>query len=168
MNKALFLDRDGVLNQLIQNRPPWLISEIKLYKEAKEIIKLAKTKNYIPIVISNQPDAGRGKLSYKKLNLINQRIMKNLSIDYFYICKHPYDGLCDCRKPKSGSFFKAKTEHNINLKNSFMIGDREKDIIAGHNAGCVTLKISKFDSGISDYVVSSHSELIILLNSLLI
>ena len=74
--KALFLDRDGILNYLVDNRPPWLISEIKIYNEAFEILKIAKESFYLPVVITNQPDAGRGKLSYQKLNLIHERIMK--------------------------------------------------------------------------------------------
>ena len=141
MKKALFLDRDGVLNHLICNRPPWLISEIMIFNEAYEIIQLAKNRLYIPIVISNQPDAGRGKLTYSKLNLINEKIMDKLAIDKYFICKHPYDGMCDCRKPLAGSFYKAEKTYNIDLKKSFMIGDREKDIVAGIRAGCQTIKI---------------------------
>ena len=168
MNRALFLDRDGVLNELVDNRPPWLIREIKIFKEAKEIVKLAKSRNYIPIVISNQPDAGRGQLTYSKLNLINLRIMNMLSIDFFYICQHPYDGMCDCRKPQAGNFFKAEKDHQINLKESFMIGDRDKDIHAGNKAGCKTIKISQSKSKISDHVTTSHRNLIKLLKILLV
>lgn len=167
MKKALFLDRDGVLNQLISNRPPWQISEIKIFNESFEIIDLAKSRLYLPIVITNQPDAGRGTITYENLDLINSFIMKKLDIKNFYICKHPYDGMCDCRKPLAGSFFNASDKHDIDLQKSFMIGDREKDIIAGNKAGCKTIKISKMNSEISDYNVSNHIELITLLRKLL-
>ena len=164
--KALFLDRDGILNYLVNNRPPWLISEIKIYSEAFEILKIAKESNYLPVVITNQPDAGRGKLSYQKLNLIHERIMKTLSIDKSYVCSHPYDGMCDCRKPLAGSFYKAQIENNINFQNSIMIGDREKDIIPAKKIGCKTIKLSEEKSFLADFNVKNHNELINLMRNL--
>ena len=71
--KAFFLDRDGILNKLVENRPPWKISEISLFKEAHEIIKIIKSKNYLPIVVTNQPDEARGKLLINT-DSINQNI----------------------------------------------------------------------------------------------
>ena len=91
-----------------------------------------------------------------------------LTIESFYICQHPFDGMCDCRKPQAGNFFKAEKDHQINLKKSFMIGDRDKDIQAGKKAGCKTIKVSESTSEISDYVTSSHSKLIKLLKKLLV
>ena len=164
--KALFLDRDGILNYLISNRPPWKINEIKIFDEAYDLINLAKDNFFIPIVISNQPDAGRGSLTYEDLDLINKKIMAELKIDYYYICKHPYDGICNCRKPKSGSFFKAQNDHNIDLVNSYMIGDRLKDIIAGKNAGCKTILLSESKNKEADFNVANHSKLIDLLRDL--
>ncbi len=165
--KALFLDRDGILNYLVNNRPPWLVSEIKIYSEAFEILKLAKESNYLPIVITNQPDAGRGKLSYKKLDIIHKRIMKILSIDHSYVCSHPYDGMCDCRKPLAGSFYKAQFDNNIDFKNSIMIGDREKDIIPAKKVGCRTIKLSEEKSSLADFNVKDHYELINLIKNLM-
>ena len=166
--KALFLDRDGVLNYLVSNRPPWSLSEIKIYDEAFEIISLAKQKSYIPIVITNQPDAGRGKLGFDDLENINNHIMRILGINHSYICMHPYDGMCNCRKPKIGSFLNAKQKHKINLEKSILIGDRDKDIIAGNNANCTTIKISNSSSPLANYNVSNHNELINLIKKLLI
>ena len=168
LKQALFLDRDGILNLLINNRPPWKISEIKIYEEAFEIIKIAKNNNYLPIVVSNQPDAGRGALSYKEIRKINDTIMKNLGIDKFYICYHPYDGMCDCRKPKIGSFLKARDELNIDFKKSFMIGDRDKDIIAGKKAGCKTIYLSEGKNENADFIVKNHYGLLKLLTNLLV
>ena len=70
-NKGLFLDRDGVINKLIDKRPPWRLSEIVIYEEIKDIIDDSKKLNFIPGVITNQPDAGRGKITYDLLNKIN-------------------------------------------------------------------------------------------------
>ncbi len=164
--KALFLDRDGILNYLVNQRPPWLISEIKIYKETFEILKLAKKSKYLPVVITNQPDAGRGKLSYQKLYKIHERIMKIFSIENSYICVHPYDGMCDCRKPLAGNFYKAQLDNNIDFQNSIMIGDREKDIIPGKKVGCKTIKLSGEESFLADFNVKDHGELIYLLTSL--
>lgn len=164
--KALFLDRDGILNYLVNKRPPWLISEIKIYKEIFEILKLAKKSKYLPVVITNQPDAGRGKLSYRKLYKIHERIMKIFSIENSYVCPHPYDGMCDCRKPLAGNFYKAQLDNNINLQNSIMIGDREKDIIPAKKVGCKTIKLSEEKSYLADFNVKDHNELIYLSKSL--
>ena len=165
-NKGLFLDRDGVINKLIDNRPPWRLSEIVIYEEIKSIIDYSKKLNFIPVVITNQPDAGRGKITYELLNKINNSICENLNLDNFYICDHPYDGLCECRKPKPGMLLRASKEINIDLNNSYMIGDRKKDIEAGKRAGCNTISISEFEIG-ADYRVQNHIELLILLRKIL-
>ncbi len=167
-NKALFLDRDGVLNHLINKRPPWLLKEIKIYQEAFKLVKLAKRRFYLPIVISNQPDAGRGTISYEKLHLVNKKIMNELQIEQFFLCTHPYDGECDCRKPLPGNFFKAQKINNLDLKKSIMVGDRDKDIIAGNRAGCKTIKISEKNSELADFNVDNHQNLLKLLDKLLI
>ena len=166
--KCLFLDRDGVLNSLIDNRPPWEIKEIKIFNHAKEVILLAKNRNYIPVVVTNQPDAGRGKVSYEKLIKINYNIMKILGIDNSYICTHPYDGMCECRKPKPGMLLQAEKDLHINLKKSFLIGDRQKDIEAGLSAGCKTIHLSNDFLKKSTYSVRDHNNLILLLKEILI
>ena len=78
LKKAVFLDRDGVLNKLVNGRPPWKTSEISLFKDSSHIIELIKSKFYIPIVVTNQPDAARGKLPFKKIYEINLEICKLL------------------------------------------------------------------------------------------
>ena len=155
--KALFLDRDGVLNYLISNRPPWDISEIEFYSDAFEIVNLSIKRSFIPIIITNQPDAGRGSISYKNLKDINSYIVKRLGIKYSYICTHPYDGMCSCRKPLPGMIIEAVREHNILIEESFLIGDRDKDIIAGNSAGCSTIKLSKIPSPIANYNVNKDN-----------
>ena len=166
MNKGLFLDRDGVINKLVDNRPPWKISEIFIYEEIKNIINYSRSLDYIPIVITNQPDAARGDITYDLLNKINSSICKKLNLNNCYICDHPYDGVCECRKPKPGMIIKASKDINIDLNKSYMIGDREKDIEAGRRAGCKTISIS--ESTISaDYKVKNHNQLLKLLKKIL-
>ncbi len=165
--KALFLDRDGVLNKLITNRPPWNIGEVHIFKEAYQIINLASKNYFLPIIITNQPDAGRGKLKFNEIDNINNYISAKLGIQNSYICKHPYDGMCECRKPKPGMLFRARDDHKINLKKSFLIGDRDKDILAGSSAGCKTIHLSKKPFAQSDYSVENHFDLIRLLENLL-
>ena len=166
-NKALFLDRDGVLNKLVNNRPPWNQSEIIFSSAAKDILQIAISKHYLPIVVTNQPDAGRGKLTYEKLHSINRFICNHLKIKLFYICDHPFDNMCECRKTKPGMLLKASFENNIDLNASFLIGDREKDIQAGINAGCKTVFISDGICDKADFNVINHEQLIFLLKDIL-
>ena len=165
--RALFLDRDGVLNKLKINRPPWKIDEIEIYPESKTIIEIAKKNKYVPIVVTNQPDAERGNLSFENLYEINKKICNKLSIKKYYICPHGYDNMCSCRKPKPGMLLKAGIENHLIISESFMVGDREKDILAGKNAGCKTIFINKKKLGIADYCVNDHQELIKIISSLL-
>ncbi len=165
--RALFLDRDGVLNNLVKNRPPWKLDEIKIYQDAKMIIKYAKSKNFLPIIVTNQPDAARGSITYKNLYEINSFISRKLGIGPSYVCDHAHDGICECRKPKIGLLLKAQKEYNIELNKSFLIGDREKDIIAGNKAECTTIFLSKKGCKLADYSVSNHKELLFLIKKLL-
>ena len=166
MNKGLFLDRDGVINKLVDNRPPWKISEIFIYEEIKDIINYSRSLDYIPIVITNQPDAARGDITYDLLNKINSSICKKLNLNNCYICDHPYDGVCECRKPKPGMILQASKDINIDLHKSYMIGDREKDIEAGRRAGCKTISISESQIA-ADYKVKNHNQLLKLLKKIL-
>ncbi len=166
VNKALFLDRDGIINKLVDDRPPWFLSEIIIYDGIKEIVSFSQKSGYLPIVVTNQPDAGRGKLNFQLLYEINQTICNKVNINHFYICDHPYDGMCECRKPKPGMLIRASNENKINLFESFMIGDRYKDIEAGKSAGCKTISLSKNDLG-ADYLTKNHDQLFSLLKNIL-
>ena len=167
IRRAIFLDRDGVLNKLVNNRPPWSLSEIEIYSEACSIIKVSLDRSYLPIIITNQPDAGRGSISYKQVDIINNFIASTLGIKNSYICKHPYDGMCTCRKPLPGMLLNAKKDHGIDLSKSLLVGDREKDILAGNSVGCTTIQISTNPCISTDYSVENHKQLVKLLLSLL-
>jgi D-glycero-D-manno-heptose 1,7-bisphosphate phosphatase len=145
MNKAIFLDRDGVINQakVVDGKPfpPEDIDECKILPKVKKALKMLKKQGFFLIVITNQPDVARKKINIKTVQAINEFLEKSLPIDAFFACYHDDIENCNCRKPKPGNIFEAAKQYNINLQNSFMVGDRWRDIEAGKNAGCKTFFI---------------------------
>jgi D-glycero-D-manno-heptose 1,7-bisphosphate phosphatase len=145
MNKAIFLDRDGVINQvnLVDGKPhpPKDISELILLPNVTEALQLLKDAGYFLIVITNQPDVVRGKTKIELVEAINQFLKDSLPIDGIFTCYHDDIEDCNCRKPKPGNILKAADQYNINIPSSFMIGDRWRDIEAGIGAGCKTFFI---------------------------
>ncbi len=145
MNKAIFLDRDGVINQvnLVEGKPypPKDLSQLILLPKVTEALKLLKEIGYLLIVITNQPDVVRGKTKLETIEAINQFLKDSLPIDDIFTCYHDDIENCNCRKPKPGNILKAADQYNINIPSSFMIGDRWRDVEAGISAGCKTFFI---------------------------
>jgi D-glycero-D-manno-heptose 1,7-bisphosphate phosphatase len=112
MNKAIFLDRDGVvIKSKIINQKPFAykkINEIKIITGVKKYLSLFKKEGWKVIVISNQPDVKYGNNTFANVKKINEYLKNFLSIDEFYVCYHGNKDNCKCRKPKCGLFFKAK------------------------------------------------------------
>jgi len=139
-SRGFFFDRDGILNLLVDNfRPPWHYDEISYFLFSKHLVDLVTRKGYIPIVVTNQPDYERGSVDIQSLFQIRDHICHDLGIQHYYACYHGFDNVCCCRKPKPGLLLKASKDLNIELSESFLIGDRWKDIIAGNAAGCKTI-----------------------------
>ncbi len=143
--KAIYLDRDGVLNQSIvrqgQPFPPQTVNEVAILEGVREgLIKLKKL-GFLLIVITNQPDIAREKTTIEEVEKINNSLKEKLPIDDILFCPHDDKDNCDCRKPKPGLIFSAQKKWNIDLTNSFLVGDRWKDIEAGINAGIKTILI---------------------------
>ena len=140
MKAAIFLDRDGTLNKSIWRNgkptPPYSYSEVELISGTQEAISRLRKLNYIPIIITNQPDVSRGKVSVEEVNRINDVICEMLEIDYLYMCAHDDQDSCECRKPKPGMIRKAAVDLELTLNQSILIGDRWRDIHAGQAAGC--------------------------------
>ena len=154
MNKAVFLDRDGVINEdkgLLYKK-----EEISILPKVPKALNNLKEKGYLLIVITNQPAIARGLVSEKEIeelhNFMNQKL--NNLIDRFYFCPHhpemhpdvpeharKYRIACNCRKPASGMLLQAAKDFDINLEQSWMIGDKVADIVAGKNAGCKTIRV---------------------------
>jgi len=145
MLKAVFLDRDGVINKasIINGKPypPRNLDELELIPGVDQAILQLRDRGYFCIVVTNQPDVARGKTSKETVESINQFIIQHLAIHEIISCYHDDYENCDCRKPKPGSLLKAALKYNINLNKSFMVGDRWRDIEAGQNAGCKTFFI---------------------------
>ena len=140
MKKAVFLDRDGVINRskLVDGvaKPPSEISEVEILEGVIHSIKILKAHNFIPVVVTNQPDVARGVTSQSQVDAINTHIGMLTNIDHFYTCFHDDADNCDCRKPKPGLINCAAKDLNLDLASSFLVGDRWRDIGAGHAAGC--------------------------------
>jgi D-glycero-D-manno-heptose 1,7-bisphosphate phosphatase len=143
--KAFFFDRDGVINKakLIQNKPhpPSSIEELELTSGIERLINFLVLKNYLIIVITNQPDIARGTKKKSEDKKINDYLMSKLKINKIYVCYHDNVDNCNCRKPKIGNIIAAKNFYNINMEKSFFIGDRRSDILAGNKSGCKSIFI---------------------------
>ena len=149
-NKAIFLDRDGVLNK---NRDDYVktLNELDIFPEIGKCIKMINDRNYLAIVITNQSAIARKLTTQNEVEKIHKYIQNflkkwNAKIDAFYYCPHHPDDNCVCRKPQPGLILQAAHDFNIDLKKSWMIGDHDRDIQSGVNAGCQTIKISSNDS----------------------
>lgn len=142
--KAIFFDRDGILNNVIikNNKPysPLSLKNFKIKKKLKKKVKILK-KEYLLFVVTNQPEVSRGNLKLSILKKQNQLLMNFFKIKRIYVCTHDNSDNCECRKPKTGLFKKAKKENNFQFNESFLIGDRWKDISAGNKLNIKTLFI---------------------------
>ncbi len=159
--KAIFLDRDGTINKEVGFLND--IDQFELLPGVGDAIGKINQSGYLAIVITNQPVIARGELSCEGLEEIHNKMETLLGeegvyLDGLYYCPHhPHSGYegearelkidCDCRKPKPGMLYAAAEEFHIDLKDSWMVGDREQDIAAGKNAGCKTVLIGKGSFG---------------------
>ena len=145
MNKAVFLDRDGVLNvaPIIGGVPssPSKIDDLQIIEGAKRAVRILKLNGFIPIIVTNQPDIARGKADIESVTQINKAICEALEIEHVYMCPHDENHKCKCRKPEPGLIMAASANLGISLQDSFMVGDRWKDIAAGQAAGCINFFI---------------------------
>lgn len=141
--RAVFLDRDGVINKAIMREgkpyPPSNLSELDVASDTPAALNDLKKHGFELVVITNQPDVARGSQSRDTVESINQALKTSLPLDDVFVCYHTDKDNCECRKPKPGMILEAARKHNIDLSRSFMVGDRWRDIDAGHNAGCKTI-----------------------------
>ena len=157
--KAIFLDRDGTINKYVGFLRD--IDEFELMPGVIDAIKKINASGYLAIVVTNQPVIARGEVTYDELQEIHNKMETLLGVegaylDGIYYCPHhPHKGYegeipelkfdCDCRKPKPGMLVKAAHDFNIDLSQSWMIGDGENDVFAGESAGCKTAYINRED-----------------------
>ncbi len=146
--RAVFLDRDGVLNRTLEREgkpyPPTALDELEILPGVPEACTLLKKAGFLLVVATNQPDVGRGTLRQEVVEELNAHLCRLLPIDRVEVCYHPGGAVeCDCRKPKPGMLLRAARDLDIDLARSWMIGDRWRDIDCGHAAGCRTVFIDR-------------------------
>jgi D-sedoheptulose 7-phosphate isomerase len=143
--RAVFLDRDGVINRAFVRDgkpfPPPTPQELEILPGVPEALRELKANGFQLLLVTNQPDVGRGKLSVQTLGAMHEDLRAHLPLDDILVCCHTDQDKCDCRKPMPGMIIAAARKHNIDLAASFMVGDRWRDIDAGYNAGCKTILI---------------------------
>jgi len=143
--RAIFLDRDGVLNRaFIKNGrpyPPKNINELEILPGVVNSIEALHDAGFRLIVVTNQPDVARGLVDIESVEEINNYLLHVMKIDEFKTCYHDDSDLCDFRKPNPGALIHAANEYSIDLRASYMVGDRWRDMEAGQRAGCKTIFI---------------------------
>ena len=143
MNRAVFLDRDGVINRVVlkAGKPfsPKSVTDLVLNDGIADFLTITRKVGFINIVFTNQPDVARKLMDSKDLQVIHDFLRKNLVIDDIYLCPHDDTDNCFCRKPKPGMLIEAARKWAIDLKSSFVVGDQWKDAQAGRAAGCITI-----------------------------
>jgi D-glycero-D-manno-heptose 1,7-bisphosphate phosphatase len=160
-NKAVFLDRDGVLNEVVYHKEmgildsPFTTGQFKLLPDVGKAINNFHKLGYKVIIVSNQPGIAKDHHTMETFQEIQNKMKKelmkdNAKVDGEYYCFHHPEGeikeytkVCDCRKPKPGLILKATEEQDIDIDKSWMIGDGITDIQAGHSAGCKTILIGR-------------------------
>ena len=167
---AVFLDRDGVINRVtVRNgmpHPPSHVEEFELYEDVPEGCARLRAANFVLVVVTNQPDVGRGTQSRETVEAMNAKMQKALPLlDRIEVCYHAgerYGQPCDCRKPLPGLILQAAAELNIDPKRSYVIGDRWRDIDCAHAAGCRAIFIQRgYNETLRkqpDFTVASFSE----------
>jgi D-glycero-D-manno-heptose 1,7-bisphosphate phosphatase len=156
LKRAVFLDRDGVI---IESRvtngkphPAANTASMRILPGTSEALSRLKKSGYLLIVVTNQPDVARGTQSREAVDDMNRRLSEELPLDEVLTCYHDDEDDCECRKPRPGLIQRAVHQYGIDLGESYLIGDRWRDIDAGANAGCKTILI---DYGYSERVPAS-------------
>lgn len=146
MLRAVFLDRDGVLNQAIvrdgKPYPPASLAELSIADDVLPALQQLKAAGYLLLGATNQPDVVRGKTARETVEAMNAHLMQVLPLDEMRVCYHDDHDQCACRKPKPGLILSAAEKFGVDVTKSFMIGDRWRDVEAGQQAGCKTVWIN--------------------------
>ena len=143
MRPAIFLDRDGVINrnEVRGGRPysPEKLEDFVILPGVPEAVEVLHRAGYLIIVATNQPDVGAGKQPREVVEAMHETMRRDICIDDIEVCYHVDGDACTCRKPKPGMLLRAADKHGISLAQSYMVGDRWRDVDAGRSAGCRTV-----------------------------
>ncbi len=171
-NKAIFFDRDGVVNKRIIADYVKSVQQFDIIPEIPEIMKFLKANSYLLILITNQQGVGKGMMSQMELDIVHQFMQDELAqfgvkFDDIYFCTDIAQNNSYRRKPNPGMILEAIDKHDIDPSKSFMIGDSGSDVIAGQRAGLKTILISDdLQNSNPDYYVPNHIELSNLIENL--
>jgi D-glycero-D-manno-heptose 1,7-bisphosphate phosphatase len=147
VRKGVFLDRDGVLNEacLIDGAPysPRSVDDFQIIGTAMDALERLRRHGYALVVVTNQPDIGRGLMSQSSLDVMHQRLMKRSTLDRVEVCPHSGHENCECRKPRPGMILRAASALGIDLGRSWTVGDRWVDVAAGAAAGTHTALVDR-------------------------
>lgn len=145
--RAVFLDRDGVIvRSIVKDGKPYAarrLEDFRLLPGARTAISSLKAAGLWVVVVTNQPDIANGLVPERLVAAMHARLRSELAIDDIGMCPHNSAAGCGCRKPKPGLLLKAAADHNIDLRKSYMVGDRISDVLAGSSAGCQTIFIDR-------------------------
>jgi D-glycero-D-manno-heptose 1,7-bisphosphate phosphatase len=148
LTRAVFLDRDGVLNDRVvrngQLTAPCSVDELQIARGVPEALAALRAAGFQLIVVTNQPDVVRGHAKKAHVEAIHALMRARLPLDDILVCYHDDGDGCACRKPNPGMLFAAAVAREIQLARSFLVGDRWRDIGAGRAAGCTTILVNAF------------------------
>lgn len=145
--RAVFLDRDGVINRAIvrdgKPYPPHHIDDLEVLPGVPEALARLRLAGFYLVVVTNQPDVARGTQRREVIDAMHASLAAALPIDEFRVCDHDDSDDCVCRKPKPGMLEAAARDADLNLSDSVMVGDRWRDVEAGRRAGCRTVFVDR-------------------------
>ena len=166
---AVFFDRDGTLIKIIE-RPnftkkltaPFCLSELEFMPDARGVVEAVRRLNYLRVMITNQPDVALGYLRPDTWQIIHDRVVSHLKLDDVFMCRHRSQDNCPLKKPSPLMLLAAADKWGIDLAQSYMVGDSDKDIEAGRRAGCRTILIRRhYNSGVvADHTVFSLADIL--------
>jgi D-glycero-D-manno-heptose 1,7-bisphosphate phosphatase len=140
MKQAVFLDRDGVVvvpeARNGRGYAPRRLEDYRFYHDARESLSRLKRAGFLLVVVTNQPDVGKGLISHAVIEEMHGRLVRELRVDAVKACTHRQGENCPCRKPAPGMLLEAIREFDLNPSDCFMVGDRASDITAGRAVGC--------------------------------
>lgn len=143
--RAVFLDRDGVLNRaVVRDRkpyPPATLEDLEILPGVVAALERLRLLGFLLLVVTNQPDVARGDRSRESVDAFNAELARRLPLDDISVCFHDDADGCDCRKPLPGLLVRGAARHGIDLERSYLVGDRWRDVAAGQRAGVRTVFI---------------------------
>jgi D-glycero-D-manno-heptose 1,7-bisphosphate phosphatase len=143
IRRAVFLDRDGVINRAVVRDgrpfPPATEADLEVLPGVGDALARLRAAGFRLVVVTNQPDVARGTQRREVIDRMHARLAALLPIDEFHVCDHDDDDRCACRKPAPGLLQAAALAGGLSLRDSFMVGDRWRDVEAGRRAGCTTV-----------------------------